>query len=120
MLAPVWKERMCGCSPDDLKKERMMTQEGTTNNQNIHDEAMWEKAHSAETPEAYFRCAGVDFDSHLLMDIHFQDDSPGYLSPAELYYGELVEPDTELAVCGFFCPNTTVAHSLTWYFPPRI
>lgn len=82
-----------------------MAQERTINNQNIHDEAMWEKAHSAEIPEAYFRCAGMDFNSHLLMDIHFQDDSPGYLSPAELYYGELVEPDAELAVCGFFCPE---------------
>ena len=52
-------------------------------------------------PPAHYRCESADFGAEKTSDVHFRDDDGGFLRPADLYYAELVEFDTECS--GFFC-----------------
>ncbi len=54
-------------------------------------------------PEPRFLCEGVEFGAAATAEIHFRLHDEGYRSPADLYYDELVEKETETEWRGFFC-----------------
>ena len=54
-------------------------------------------------PPAYYRCESTFFGPNKTEDVHFRDDEGGFLRPADLYYAELTEEETETTYRGFFC-----------------
>ena len=54
-------------------------------------------------PEPRFICESVEFGAAATSEIHFHDE--GYRPPADLYYDELVERETETESHGFFCQD---------------
>ena len=79
-----------------------MTQQTKQDLRTIH-RPLWERAYSTPEQEPFYQCAGVQFGSECLIDIHFRDDSPEYLPATMLHYDELTEEDGEAPVSGFFC-----------------
>ena len=56
-------------------------------------------------PEPKFICDSVEFGAAVTSGIHFQAHDEGFRSPADLYYDELVEKETEAESHGFFCKD---------------
>ena len=56
-------------------------------------------------PEPRFICESVEFGAAATSEIHFGIQEDGCRLPADLYYDELVEKETETESHGFFCQD---------------
>ena len=56
-------------------------------------------------PEPRFICESVEFGAAATSEIHFGINEDGCRLPADLYYDELVEKETETESHGFFCQD---------------
>ena len=56
-------------------------------------------------PEPRFICESVEFGAAATSENHFGIHEDGCRLPADLYYDELVEKETETELHGFFCQD---------------